>query len=567
MKKSKFSLFLGLILVLSLFLSACYGGKSQTEGKPAGGDSKGSTSEETAKPSEPQELKMLTTSETPTMDSVLGQDQASFTILNNTNEGLYRLDKDQNAIPGVADGKSENKDNKEFTVKLKKDAKWSNGDPITAHDFVYSWQRQLDPAVASPYGPYMMIGKVKNANEVYTKKVKPDQLGIVAVDDYTLKITFDKPIPYFEKLMSFPSFFPQNQKYVEKEGKNFAKDDKNILYNGPYKLTNWEGPADTEWNLEKNPSYWGAKDVKLDKVDFTVQKDGQAAANAFDAGEADVTGKLATPQVISQYEGSPELSRYLEPSVWWIKMNEKNPALKNKNIRKAIAMAVDKKSLVDDVLQNGSIPADFIVPKEWKGGMTPDGKDFQNGAKYLETNKAEAAKLWAQGLKEIGKSSLTFTYVGQDTASAKVTDAFIKDQLQKTLPGLKLKVVGVPFKIRLDREDKQDYDLLLSGWGPDYDDPMTWLDLWITDGGQNHMSYSNPEYDKLIQSADKDPDTANRFKTLQAAEKLALDGDAALAPMYQRALNVLQKTYVKGLVHHDLGGEYSFQWTTIEGKK
>lgn len=567
MKKSKFSLFLGLILVLSLFLSACYGGKDAGT-TPKGTDTgKGTDSGETAKPAEPQELKMLTTSETPTMDSVLGQDQASFTILNNTNEGLYRLDKDQNAIPGVADGKSENKDNKEFTVKLKKDAKWSNGDPITAHDFVYSWQRQLDPAVASPYGPYMMIGKVKNANEVYTKKVKPDQLGIVAVDDYTLKITFDKPIPYFEKLMSFPSFFPQNQKYVEKEGKNFAKDDKNILYNGPYKLTNWDGPADTEWNLEKNPSYWGAKDVKLDKVDFVVQKDGQAAANAFDAGEADVTGKLATPQVISQYEGSPELTRYLEPSVWWIKMNEKNPALANKNIRKAIAMAVDKKSLVDDVLQNGSIPADFIVPKEWKGGMTPDGKDFQEGAKYLQTNKAEAAKLWAQGLKEIGKSSLTFTYVGQDTASSKVTDAFIKDQLQKTLPGLKLNVVGVPFKIRLDREDKQDYDLLLSGWGPDYDDPMTWLDLWITNGGQNHMSYSNPEYDKLIQSADKDADAAHRFKTLQAAEKLALDGDAALAPMYQRALNVLQKTYVKGLVHHDLGGEYSFQWTTIEGKK
>nr|WP_269448637.1 peptide ABC transporter substrate-binding protein [Metabacillus kandeliae] len=556
---------LGLVLVLSLFLSACYGGGgNKTEGQPKE-DGGGNTSGTDAKPNVPQELKVLETSEIPGMDSVMGEDQMTFTMLNNTNEGLYRLDKDQKPVPGVAAGPAENngKDT-EFTIKLNPDAKWSNGDPVTANDFVYAWQRSLDPATASPYGPYMMIGKVLNADKVYAKKAKPDELGIKALDDHTLKITFVKPIPYFESLMAFQTFYPQNKKYVESQGKNFATNDKTLVYNGPFKLTDWDGPQDTEWGMTKNDTYWDAKNVKLDKVSFSVSKDPQASVNAYNAGEADLTGKLAQASIISQFEGSPDLQRYLEPSVWWLKMNEKNPIFKNLNIRKAVAMAVDKEALTKNVLANGSVPADYIVPAEWI--KSEDGKDFREGGSYLKTNKEEATKLWKQGLKELGKSSVSVTYVGQDTETSKITDSFIKDQLEKTLPGLKVNIESVPFKIRLDRENKQDYDLLMGGWGPDYNDPMTYLDLWVTGGEQNHMDFSDPEYDKMIAAADKDGDAAHRWKTLQDAEKKLLEDDAALAPIYQRALNTLQKPKIKGLVHHDLGGEYSFQWTTIEGE-
>lgn len=555
MKKSKFSILLVLALVLSMFLSACSGSKNDTKNNAAN----------EGKKAPEQVLNVLETAEIPGMDSVMAQDVLSFTTINNVNEGLYRLDPNQKVIPGVADGAPQpNADKTVYTIKLKKDTKWSNGEPVTAHDFVYAWQRAIDPKTASPYGPYMMSGKIKNATEIAGGKKPVTDLGIKAVDDYTLEITLVKPLPYFDNLMTFQLFYPQNQKYVESQGKDYAKDAAHLIYNGPFKLTKWDGPQATEWTYEKNDSYWNAKEVSLKKINVNVSKDGQAAANAFEAGEADITGKLAQAAIISQYQDSKELYRYLEPSIWWLKMNEQNPVLKNQDIRRAIAMSVDKKALVNDVLANGSIPADFIVPKEF---ASLNGKDFRTSDNnYLKTNKEEAKKLWEKGLAALGKKEVTFTYVGQDTATSKTTDAFIKDQLEKNLPGLKINIESVPFKIRLDREDKQQYDLLMGGWGPDYLDPMTYMDLWVTNGGQNKMSYSDPAFDKLIEQANNElaANPEERWKALQDAEKVLLDGDAAVAPLYQRSVNMLIKSKVTGFAHHAIGGEYSYQWVKIK---
>lgn len=541
-----------------MFLAACSGSKTNSNGESKKNNA--SKDQLAAK----QELNVLESAEIPTMDTVMNEDILGGTMQNAVNEGLYRLDPNQKVIPAVADGMPKyNADKTVLTIKLKKDVKWSNGDPVTANDFVYSWQRAIDPKTASPYGPYFMEDKIKNATEITENKAKPADLGIKAIDSNTLEITLVRPLPYIESYLSFQLFYPQNQKFVEQQGKDYAKDANHLLYNGPFKMTKWDGPQATEWVLEKNDTYWDAKNVTLTKINFNVSKDPQASANAFQAGEADVTPKLAQPAIISQYQGSKELVRYLEPSLWWIKMNEKNPALKNVNIRKAIALSVDKKALVDNVLANGSIAADFLVPKEF---TSLNGKDFRDGAgSYLKTNKEEAQKLWKQGLKEIGKTELTFTYVGQDTDTAKKTDAFVKDQLEKNLPGLKLNIESVPFKIRIAREDKQDYDLLFAGWGPDYADPMTFMDLWLTGGQQNHMDYGDSKYDALIKSAQSDlaakPD--KRWKALQDAEKILLEDDAAFAPIYQRASNLLVNPKVKGLAHHAFGTDFSYQWIKI----
>jgi oligopeptide transport system substrate-binding protein len=315
--------------------------------------------------------------------------------------------------------------------------------------------------------------------------------------------------------------------------------------------------------LEKNDTYWDAKNVTLKKINFNVSKDPQASANAFSAGQADVTPKLAQASILSQYEGSKELLRFVEPSIFWLKMNEKNAALKNVNIRKAIALSIDKKALVNDVLANGSIAADFLIPKEF---TFLDGKDFRDtGGSYLKTNKEEAKKLWEKGLAEIGQKEVTVRYVGQDTDTAKKTDAFLKDQLEKNLPGLKVNIESVPFKIRIDREQKQDYDVLNGGWGPDYMDPMTFMDLWLTGGQQNHMDFTDPKYDALIKKADNElaAKPQDRWKALQDAEKTLLEDDAAIAPLYQRAANYLINPKVKGLVHHPLSPDFSFQWVKI----
>ncbi|ETI66089.1 peptide ABC transporter substrate-binding protein [Neobacillus vireti] len=569
MKKSKLSLLLVLSLVLSMFLAACSGG-DKNEGKDTGkNEGKDKPVTEESKLADKQELNVFESAEIPTMDSVLGTDVMSFTTLNAVNEGMYRLDQDQKVVPAGAEAMPEyNADKTELTVKLRKDAKWSNGDPVTAHDYVYAWQRAIDPKTASEYGPYFMEGKVKNADAIIAKKDKATaedikSLGIVAEDDYTLKITLERPIPYIESFITFQLFYPQNQKYVEAQGKDYAKDAAHILYNGPFKMTKWDGPTATEWVLEKNESYHSAKDVTLTKINFNVSKDPQASANAFTAGEVDITPKLGQAAIISQFEGSKELIQYQEPSLFWIKMNEKNKALKNINIRKAIALSIDKQALVDDVLANGSIAADFLVPK---GFAFLDGKDFREGTKpYLAMNKEEAKKLWEKGLSELGVKELALNYVGGDTETSKVSDSFIKNQLETNLPGLKLTIQPVPFKIRIDREQKMDYDLLFTGWGPDYADPMTFMDLMLTGGDHNKMDYSSAEYDKLVRAAQTDlaAKDEERWKALQDAEKILIEDDAAIAPVYQRTVNLLINEKVQGFAHHAFGPDYSYQWIKI----
>lgn len=552
MKKSKFSLLLVFLLVLTIFVSACSGKQSSDKGT-ASKDSK-------------QEATILESQEMPAMDTIQASDTISFTTMNNVFEGLYRFNDKEELVPGMADGEPvANKDKTVYNIKIK-DAKWSNGDPVKAQDFVYAWQRALDPEQKSEYGPYMMIGKIKNADKVYNKKAKPEELGIKAVSDKELQITLEKPIPYFQSLLSFPTFYPVNEKFVKEQGDKYAKTAKNLVYNGPFELSSWDGPQATTWEYKKNEEYWDKKNVSMTKLTFKVSKDPQAAVNAFEAGEADITPKLSTPAIISQYEGDKRMKRLLEPTVFWLKMNQGNKSLKNENVRRAIATAIDKEAFVNDVLQNGSVAAYYQIPKDFVHDES--GKDFRDGMpKYLETNKDEAKKLFEKGLKELGTSKVTLNYLGDDSETAKTIGAFIKDQLEKTLPGLDINIQSVPFATRIDRDKKEDYDLQMAGWGPDYLDPITFSDLFITGGGNNHMGYSDKKYDQLLKDASGKlaAKPEERWKALQEAEKVLLQDDAALSPIYQRATNYLINNKVKGFVIHKVGPEFSYKWMKIEG--
>ncbi|AKU31865.1 MULTISPECIES: peptide ABC transporter substrate-binding protein [Bacillus] len=552
MKKSKFSLLLVFLLVLTIFVSACSGKQSSDKGT-ASKDSK-------------QEATILESQEMPAMDTIQASDTISFTTMNNVFEGLYRFNDKEELVPGMADGEPvANKDKTVYNIKIK-DAKWSNGDPVKAQDFVYAWQRALDPEQKSEYGPYMMVGKIKNADKVYNKKAKPEELGIKAVSDKELQITLEKPIPYFQSLLSFPTFYPVNEKFVKEQGDKYAKTAKNLVYNGPYELSSWDGPQATTWEYKKNEEYWDKKNVSMTKLTFKVSKDPQAAVNAFEAGEADITPKLSTPAIISQYEGDKRMKRLLEPTVFWLKMNQGNKSLKNENVRRAIATAIDKEAFVNDVLQNGSVAAYYQIPKDFVHDES--GKDFRDGMpKYLETNKDEAKKLFEKGLKELGTSKVTLNYLGDDSETAKTIGAFIKDQLEKTLPGLDINIQSVPFATRIDRDKKEDYDLQMAGWGPDYLDPITFSDLFITGGGNNHMGYSDKKYDQLLKDASGKlaAKPEERWKALQEAEKVLLQDDAALSPIYQRATNYLINNKVKGFVIHKVGPEFSYKWMKIEG--
>ncbi|WP_391560427.1 peptide ABC transporter substrate-binding protein [Robertmurraya sp.] len=559
MKKSKFSLLLVLTLVLSMFLAACSGGNNEDEATPD--NDSDATGSELA---ENQEITVLESAEIPSMDSVLAEDTVGFTMINNVNEGLYRLDQEQNPIPALSDGEpTVSEDGTVYTFKLR-EAKWSNGDAVTANDFVYAWQRALLPDSASFYGPYIMTGVIKNADKVKAGEVDPSELGVKALSDTELEVTLEKPVPYFTALMAFPTFYPQNQKFVEEKGADFAKNAENLIFNGPFKMTSWDGVAATEWTLEKNEEYWDAENVTLTKINYNTSKDPQAAANAFEAGQADVTPKLSTPAVISQYEGDSRLVTWLEPTEFWLKFNQENEALANKNIRFALSLAFDKDALVNDILQNGSLAANYAVPAEFvKHPET--GEDFREANGDLNAFDAEKAKeYWEKGLAELGVESLELNFLGGDTETSKTVDAFLKDQLQNNLPGLTINLESVPFSVRLDREDTQNYDILHAGWGPDYPDPMTYSDLWLTGGGHNKMSYSNAKYDELVKSAQTElaDKPAERFEALQEAEKVLFE-DAALAGTYQRASNILVNEKLEGFTYHIFGPEYSWKFAKL----
>lgn len=551
MRKSKFYSFLIIALAVSVFLSGCYGGdngdKGQGEGK-----------------AEEQVLRITEGAEIPSMDSVLAEDEVGFNIMNQVFEGLMRLNQDNEPKPAVAEDYKVNEDETVYTFTLREDAKWSNGDQVKAQDFVFAWRKAVDPATGSQYGPYMMNGVIKNATQVSSGDLPPEELGVKAEDERTFVVTLEKPVPYFISLMTFPTFYPQNEAFVKEQGKEYALNSDNIVYNGPFTLNKWNGTGQT-WEFHKNDQYWDKDAVKLDRIEVTVTKDSQSRVNYYEAGDLDISGELSS-DFVTKYKEDPNFISFVEPTIFWLKMNQEREAFKNENIRRAIALSINKDNLAEDILKNGSIAANYAVPKDFVS-HPETGEDFRevNGA-MLEYNPEKAKEYWEKGLAELGVTELTLDILGGDTENAKRMDEWLKNQLEKNLEGLTITLSEVPFSVRLQRDTSLDYDIQVAGWGPDYQDPMTFSDLWLTGGGNNNMAYSNKEYDRLVKEAQTTlaNNPVERFEALQEAERILLEEDAAIAPLYQEGISILVQDYVKGLVTHSFGPSYSYKWVSIE---
>ncbi|WP_146549588.1 peptide ABC transporter substrate-binding protein [Rummeliibacillus suwonensis] len=564
MKKSKLVWLLSLVLVLSVFLAACGGGDDKDK------DNNNSSEDSSSKLDAKQELNLNESAEIPTADSALATDTVGFTVLNNISEGLYRLNKDNVAEPAIAAEEPKvSEDGTVYTFKLR-DAKWSDGSQVTANDFEFAWKRAIDPKTGSEYGPYMMNGVLKNAEKISTGKAKPDTLGVKAVDDKTLEVTLEKPIPYFLSLMAFPTFLPAKEEFVKEKGKQYAKSSDNLLYNGPFTLNDWDGTG-LKWTYKKNESYWDKDNVKLDTINVDVVKETSTAVNLYNSGEKDRAG--LDGDFAAQYANDKNLVKFEEATVFYLKFNQKrngktNTPLANLNIREALSQAFNKEELTKTVLANGSEPANYLVPKNFT--FDENKKDFRDINGDLTKFDATAAKdAWEKGLKELGVKKLTLEFLGDDTDLAKKMDEYMKNQLEKNLPGLTIKLKEVPFQNRIDLDTNQDYDIQFAGWGPDYQDPLTFISLWTSDSAQNKMGYASDEYDKLVKEASTTyaTDPEKRWQALADAEKLVVEKDAAIAPVYQRARVSLQQPYVKDLVQHNFGPDFSYKWAYISGKE
>ena len=550
--------FSGLVIIVAIFLAACGSEDEET-----------ATETEQGEIDEVQELRLTTGSGIPSMDSVLADDAVSFTTLNNVGEGLYRLDQHNVAVPAMASAEPEiSEDGLTYTFTLR-DANWSDGSPVTAHDFVFAWQRAADPATGSTYGPYMMASTIKNAAAIAQGELDKTELGIEATDDQTLVVSLERPIPYFLSLMAFGTFYPQKETYVTEHGDQYAMDSDKLLSNGPFVLANWDATA-MSWELEKNLEYWDAENVKLDKVEFNIVPDAGTGVNLYETEEADRAGLAG--EFAMQYAEDEEVVRILKPSVYYLQFNQQREgeptALANAKLRKALALSFNKQDLVEIVLANGSIPADFLVPTDF----TFDGnnEDFRKvNGDMMKFNAEQAKTLWAEGMEEQGLTEVTLEYLSGDTELSQKIDAYMKDQMEGNLEGLTLEMSQVPFNVLLDKNEAQDYDIQSTGWGPDFQDPITFLDLFATDSPQNSMSYSNEQLDALLEQASGELalEPEARWQALAEAERIIVEEDAAIASMYQFGSMALEKPYVHDVIAHPFTGDFSYKWAYISGRQ
>ncbi|KRL05187.1 peptide ABC transporter substrate-binding protein [Liquorilactobacillus oeni] len=502
-----------------------------------------------------QVLRWSETSEMQTLDLSKVVDTVSSDMISNSTEGLYRLGKNSKVTPGLATKTQVSDNGLKYTFTLRKNSKWSNGDPVTANDFVYSWRRTVSPKTASEYA-YIFEG-IKNAAAISAGQKPASTLGVKAQGKYKLVVTLERNIPYFKLLMGFTTFFPQDQKAVEKYGSKYGTAAKYMVYNGPYKVTGWSG-SNLKWNLVKNNNYWDKKNVKLDNISFQVTKSPTTSYNLYQDNKLDET--YLNAEQAKQLSNNKEYVSLKQARTNYLEFNQAKKEFQNKKIREAISYAVNRQQLVTKVLGNGSLPAESIVSK---GLALRNNKDFSDAAKTtagVSYNKTKAQKLWKEGLKELGVKSLSFSLLSDDDDVNKSVSTYLQSQLETNLPGANVSVLNLPKKTRITRSTSGQFDVVVSGWAADFSDPISFLDLFTKNNSYNFGKWSNEQYDKMI-TASKTTDVNNsskRWDDLVRASKL-LNEEQGVAPLYQLSQAQMLKSKVKGVIYNTAGVAFNFK--------
>lgn len=523
--------------------SAASGESAQAAGSAASGSAQAGTSD----------LNVMLETPVESLDPQQATDGTSFEVIADYTDGLMQMDADGKSVPAIAESYDVSKDGLTYTFHLRKDAKWSNGDPVTAADFVFGWQRAVDPSVASEYA-YMLsdIGQVKNAAEIIAGKKDKAELGVKAVDDTTLEVDLVAPVSYFASLMYFPTFYPVNQKFFETCADTYGTSPETTLSDGAFVLDTYE-PAATQFHLTKNADYYDAQRVKLAGLNYQVIQDSQQALMSYQTGTLDMT--LVNGEQVDQVKDDPAFKAVGAGYLWYVSPNiAKVPELANQNIRMALTMAIDRASIATGVLKDGSTPTFTAVPPQFATG--PDGSDFSaDQTKFADVcafDAAKAADYWKKGLQELGKTSISLDMtVDADDAPQKVAQV-LKEEWEQELPGLTVNLVIEPKKQRVQDLQDGNFQLGLTRWGPDYADPMTYLGMWVTGNSNNYGMWSNKDYDDMIAectTGDLAMDAQGRWTKLFDAEKLVMD-NAVIFPIYTQCNAEMVSTKVTGVEFH-----------------
>lgn len=471
-----------------------------------------------------------------------------FALFKHMYENLVTLDDDDNTVPGAAESWDYDEDTLTYTFHLRKDGVWTNGDPVTAKDFEFAWSQALNPDVASDYAYFLYF--IKNAEKYFNGEVAWDEVGVKVVDDYTLEVTMEQPTPYALFLFSFGTLAPINQRFYEAVGADlYSTEAQYFCTNGPFALTEWS--HNDKIVMQKNDAWHGAADVEVEEIDWKIITDANAALSSFLAGDLDMVG-LGTGELIKQATAAgATIQSYTDGTAFYIYFNNNDQYLSNVNLRRALFNAIDEQKEIDTVWQNDNEPmTSFTAP----GVSATDGTSFAGkvGELYAPSRDQEKAKEYlATALSELGCTvddlSAHLSIDCGDSATSIAEASFYQEQWRQVL-GIEVTVNSMITKQGSQNRKTGNYVMSVTGWGPDYNDPNTFLDLWVTDGGNNQTGFSNERYDELIDLASKETDLEKRESYFIECEQIIAD-QLPIGPAFWRAPSYACSDKIKGGMH------------------
>lgn len=550
MKKQNFFLLL-MLLALTFVLAACnFGGEEEpaTSEEPSTDD----VQEEVAEG--PKEINLVVPSEPPSLHPQLATDSTSNAILQNVFEGLTSL-KDGEVIYSAAEKADVSEDLLTYTFTLR-DAKWSNGDPVTAEDFAYAWKFALNPENASEYAS--MLYPIKGAQAYNLGEGTEEDLGIEVVDEKTLKVTLENPTPYFLELTAFKTYFPLHRATVEANETWYAEAGDTYISNGPFVLSDWQHGGSL--TLEKNENYWDAANVALDKVNISMVESETTTATMFDAGEIDFIGspfQTVALDSIDKYKQEGILNIADHTAIYLYKFNTTGEFTSNANIRKALTLAIDRQALIDNITKGEQIPALGMVPKSVAGFEEDRGyfkdKDFEEAKKALELGMQEL------GISDPSEIKLNLSF---NTSEAHASIAQFIQEGWRTNLGIDVTLDNSEWQVYLDKLTNLDYDIGRLGWIGDYNDAYTFLEQYDSaKNGNNDTGWENPEYTALLKQSNSETDPAKRLDLLKQAEAVIM-AELPVAPIYYYTNLSVKKDHVENIEPDALGNIY-LKYTTV----
>ena len=498
--------------------------------------------------------------EPPQLDSTRATDQVSGFVLGHVMESLLRRGPGTKLLPGVAERWEINDTGATFW--LRDTARWSDGKPITANDFVFAWRKVVDPANASEYAFFLY--PLKNAERINSGELPIESLGVRAVDDRTLVVDFERPTPYFEKLVVYSTYGPVRQDFYESLNGRYGADTDAMLYDGPFRITTWVHGA--HLRMEKNPYYWDADRIKLNVIDLPyVTSDPNAVLNLYKDGKIAAAG-LNADTLDNALENNWPINRFNDGSVFYIEFNHRpGRVTANVNVRKALQLVSDPGELVYKVMKlPGNLPGVSLFPA-WLPGLNGLFR-VEYPPEPLRVDVAEAHRYLATAKQELGVDALPplVLLTGDDPASNTQAEYF-QNVFKRTLD-IDVKIDKQIFKQRLAKMTAGEFDMVSAGWGPDYDDPLTFGDLFSSWNKNNRGQYSNPELDRLVRIAQSSLDPKTRMDAFGGIQKILQD-DVVIMPNFERGLVYVRDARLKGIVRRVVGADPDYTGAYIEGSR